>query len=101
MLVGPLLFALLISHPVLVAEDGWKFGLIWLNNLHHMTIERATTPHVEKRLRVLDAETDAPVAGARVVVVHNLRLADDWIVAGTTAAATGSHESGSHETTCT
>ena len=65
-------------------------GCTWLalgvNNAHHMTLERAITPRVEQRVRVLDAETGEPVAGAHVVVVHNFDWMDDWVVEGTSGA---------------
>ena len=66
---------------------GWQMAVIQANNVYHMTVERATTPRVAKRFRVLDAETRQPIPGAGVVVVHNFDWMDDWEISGRTDAA--------------
>jgi hypothetical protein len=71
----------------LTPGGGWQMVVIQANNAWHMTVERATTPRVARRFRVLDAETREPVAGARLVVVHNFDWMDDWEMNGTTDAA--------------
>src|SRR5687768_2705614 len=58
-----------------------------VNDAHHMTVERATTPRLPTRFRVLDAETAQPVARARLVAMHNFDWMSDWFIKGTTDAA--------------
>ena len=76
--------------PVLVILSSllpdYRVVAIYVNNAHHMTVERATTPRQTKRFRILDAETGKPVAAARVVAVHDFDWMDDWVLRGTTDA---------------
>jgi hypothetical protein len=76
--------------PILLLSLLPSTGCTWLalgvNNAHHMSVERRTTPRIEKRFRVLDAETGAPVAGARLTIVHNFDWMDDWQMEGSTDA---------------
>src|SRR5688500_17495874 len=58
-----------------------------INDAHHMTLERATTPRLPTRFRVLDAETAQPVPRARLVAMHNFDWMSDWFIKGTTNAA--------------
>lgn len=69
-----------------LACGGCTWIALGVNNAQHMTVKRATTPRVEKRFRVLDAETRAPVPGAQLVLVHNFDWMDDWVINGTTGA---------------
>lgn len=65
-------------------------GCTWLalgvNNAHHMSVERRTTPRIEKRFRVLDAETGKPIARAWLTIVHDFDWMDDWQMKGSTDA---------------
>jgi len=70
----------------LISETDRTWIALYLNDAHHMTVERATTPRESKRFRVLDAETRKPVAGARVVAVHNFDWMGDWVMRTTTDA---------------
>jgi hypothetical protein len=81
--VAHLLTALAMLVVVHLAGAGCMTMLL-VNDAHHMTVERATTPRVPTRFRVLDAETAQPVAGARVVAMHNFDWMSDWFVEGTT-----------------
>src|SRR5688572_32963371 len=76
----------LIVLSALSSTGGCKMAALWLNDLHHTHIEQATTPRIDKRFRVLDAETNKPVAAARLVVVHNFDWMGDWVMRGTTDA---------------
>jgi hypothetical protein len=80
--LAPILFVLF----GLVPENEWIWFSLYVNNVHHMTVERATTPRESKRFRVLDAETRKPVPGARVVAVHDFDWMDDWVLSATTDA---------------
>ena len=82
MQLAPMLFVLI----TLVPENEHIWISLYINNLHHMTVERMTTPREAKRFRVLDAETRKPVPGAFVVIVHNFDWMDDWEMQATTDA---------------
>src|SRR4051812_15647088 len=71
----------------LTPGQGWQMAVIQANNAYHMTVERATTPRVAKRFRVLDAETREPIHGARLDIVHKFEWVDDWEMGGRTDAA--------------
>ena len=62
------------------------FAQVAAGNAYHQTVEQATAARVARRFRVLDAETGRPVAGARVVAVHNFDWMDDWSVEGAAGA---------------
>ena len=78
----PTLIILISLRP----EADYRMLAIYANNVHHMTIERATTPRINKRFRVLDAESGEPLPGARIIGVHDFDWMDDWVVRGTTDA---------------
>ena len=69
---------------IALASGGCTMAMLGVGNAYHMTVERALTPKVEKRFRVLDAETHAPVPGATVTIVHDFDWQDDWEVRGRT-----------------
>ncbi len=81
-LIVTMLLAVMSSAGCGVAQ----MAAIHVNNVHHMTIERAMTPRFEKRFRVLDGLTLDPVAGARIVAVHDFDWMDDWVMNATTDA---------------
>lgn len=48
------------------------------------TAEKATADHVHRRVRVVDAATGEPIAGAKVTAREFVAFASDWISTGVT-----------------
>ena len=47
-------------------------------------VEGLTAPKLTRRIHVVDAETNQPVAGATVTATHSLDLMGDWVASGQT-----------------
>src|SRR6266545_900002 len=76
--------AITVALMIVSAMGGCTPAGLMVNNVHHMTVERATTARISKPFRVLDAETRKPVPRAELVIIHDFDWMDDWVFAGAT-----------------